>query len=193
VVGRARRGRDAAPGQGPDLQAAIALANQRIYAAGLLQSSDEVTQRGTMGTTVVALACDVAARRAQWAHVGDSRLYRARAGALALLTADHTLFGEPYWDAATVPVDLPHTNRLLRAVGITPEVQVTVRSDPLAGGDLFLLCSDGISGMVAPEELGAMLRGAAPLQTIATALIERALGAGGKDNASVLLVRVLDA
>ena len=175
-----------------DLAGAIELANQRIYAAGQQQTSEEVTQRGTMGTTVVALFCDLGAARAQWAHVGDSRLYRARAGEVALLTADHTLFGEQYWDAPAVPADLPHTNRLVRALGIAPSVQVARRTDALHGGDLFLLCSDGVSGMVAPDELRAMLLAAGPLEAAGAALIQGALDAGGKDNASALLVRVLD-
>lgn len=181
-----------ASGDGPVLTGAIALANQRICAAGQRQSSREVSQRGSMGTTVVALACDLAARRAHWAHVGDSRLYRVRTGEVALLTADHTLFGEVYWDAATVPADLPHTNRLVRALGIAPGVQITARSDALRAGDLFLLCSDGVSGMVAPDDLRDALLAAGPLDATGAALIQRALDAGGKDNASALLVRVLD-
>jgi len=180
------------PSDQPDLAGAIALANERIYTAGQQQISEEVTQRGTMGTTVVALLCDLAAGRAQWAHVGDSRLYRVRGGDVALLTADHTLFGEQYWDADTVPTDLPHTNRLVRALGIAPGVQVTQRADALHVGDLFLLCSDGISGMVAPHELRATLLGAGPLDAAGATLIRRALDAGGKDNASALLVRALD-
>ncbi len=187
-----RAGAGAAPADGPDLTGAIGLANRRIYAAGQRQTNAEVLERGSMGTTVVALVCDLAARRAHWAHVGDSRLYRARAAAVVLLTADHTLFGETYWDAATVPADLPHTNRLVRALGIAPSVQVSVRSDGLDAGDLFLLCSDGVSGMVAPQDLRAALRSAGPLDATGGALIQRALDAGGKDNASALLVRVLD-
>jgi protein phosphatase len=69
---------------------------------------------------------------------------------------------------------------------------VTRRADALRGGDLFLLCSDGVSGMVAPDELRAALLASAGLDTTGAALIQRALDAGGKDNASALLVRVLD-
>lgn len=185
-------GAGGAPGDGPDLAGAIAVANERIYSAGQQQTSEEVTQRGTMGTTVVALLCDLGAGRAQWAHVGDSRLYRARAGEVALLTADHTLFGEQYWDAPAVPADLPHTNRLVRALGIAPGVQVTRRADALRVGDLFLLCSDGVSGMVAPDELRAALLAGGRLDAAGAGLIQRALDGGGKDNASALLVRVLD-
>jgi PPM family protein phosphatase len=175
----------------PALRAAIELANQRIYAAGQRQVSTESTQRGSMGTTVVVLLCDLEARRAHWAHVGDSRLYRVRSGTVELLTADHTLFGEAYWDAATVPTELPHTNRLVRALGIAPEVEVATRSSELLSGDLFLLCSDGVSGMIRPDALRAQLLTAAALEEVGGSLIARALDGGGKDNASALLVRVL--
>jgi serine/threonine protein phosphatase PrpC len=180
------------PIEGVELQTAIGLANERIFAAGQRQTSADSSQRGSMGTTVVALLCDTAARRAHWAHVGDSRLYRTRDGAVELLTADHTLPGEPYWEAGTVPTDLPHTNRLVRALGIGPDVEVAVGSDALQPGDLFLLCSDGVSGMVAPEDLRAQLMSVAALDTAGDALIARALDGGGRDNASALLVRVID-
>jgi protein phosphatase len=178
------------PAEGPDLQGAIELANERIFAAGQRQTSEDSSQRGSMGTTVVALVCDLDARRAHWAHVGDSRLYRARDGEVALLTADHTLFGEAYWDAATVPPDLPHTNRLVRALGIGAAVQATLHSAELRAGDLYLLCSDGVSGMMQPDDLRRLLLADGPLAQTGRDLIQRALDGGGKDNASALLVRV---
>jgi len=184
-------GTHAEPASPEDLTGAIALANERIYAAGQAQTDADASQRGSMGTTVVALWCDVAGRRAHWAYVGDSRLYRRRAGALALLTADHTLIGEPFWSAEEIPIELPHTNRLVRALGITPGVQMTVRGGELLPGDLYLLCSDGVSGMVAPELLIRLLAVERPLADMGAAIIQAALDGGGKDNASALLVRVL--
>ena len=174
------------------LHAAIALANERIFAAGQRQSGPDASARGSMGTTVVALLCDLDARLAYWAHVGDSRLYRVRRGAVELLTADHTVFGEAYWNAAIVPTDLQHTNRLVRALGIGPEVDVVARSDALYDGDLFLLCSDGVSGMVKPELLSAQLLDAGALDATGQGLIASALAGGGRDNASALLVRIRD-
>jgi serine/threonine protein phosphatase PrpC len=179
------------PSDGPDLRVAIALANQRIYAAGQRQTSEDSSQRGSMGTTVVALVCELEAPRGHWAHVGDSRLYRARDGEVALLTADHTLFGEAYWDAPTVPTDLPHTNRLVRALGIGPTVEVALHAAELRAGDLFLLCSDGVSGMMPADDLRRHLLAGGPLAQIGDRLIEGALAGGGKDNASALLVRVI--
>jgi serine/threonine protein phosphatase PrpC len=172
------------------LRTAIELANKRIFDAGQQQTSDETALRGTMGTTVVALLCDLAGRQAYWAHVGDSRLYRVRDGAVALLTADHTVYGEAFWRAPSVPRELPHTNRLVRALGIGPDVDVATGADALAAGDLYCLCSDGVSGMVKPDALAAQLLGGGALEEIGRALIAAALEGGGKDNASVLLVRV---
>ena len=113
-----------------------------------------------------------------------------RAGELTLLTADHTMFGEAFWDHDRVPSDLPHTNRLVRAVGIEPTVDVARGEDELRAGDLFLLCSDGVSGMVAPADLRELLLGGRSLPDTGAALIRLALAAGGRDNASAILVRV---
>ena len=175
-----------APEPGPNLAAAVTLANQRVHEAGRSQPE---SPRGSMGTTVVVLVCAPPQRRAYWAHVGDSRLYRVRDGALALLTADHTMFGEAFWEQDRVPSDLPHTNRLVRAIGIEPSVAVTRGEDELRPGDLFLLCSDGVSGMVTPDDLRRQLLDAQPLKDTGEALIRLALAAGGRDNASAILVR----
>lgn len=181
-------GVDAAPSE--RLRTAIELANERIFEAG--HTGDGSPAQGAMGTTVVALDCVVDDRRTYWAYVGDSRLYRIRAGELSLLTADHTLLGEAFWDQPTIPSDLPHTNRLMRALGITPTVEVSLGSDAMQPGDLFLLCSDGVSGMVKPSDFLAELTRDQPLEQAGSALIQKALDAGGKDNASLLLVKVTD-
>lgn len=175
----------------PVLREAVELANARIYAAG--QERVEETGAASMGTTIVALLCPVEARRVVWAHVGDSRLYLFRGGQLTLLTADHTVFGEAFRDAAEIPSSLPHTNRLIRALGIQPHVAVSSGMRAVEPGDLFLLCSDGVSGMVEPEGIRQELAAARPPQESLKALIEKALDAGGKDNASALLVRVSEA
>jgi protein phosphatase len=143
-----------------------------------------------MGTTVVVLRCQLPGARAEWAHVGDSRLYRVRDGELELLTADHTLYGEEFWAESRIPITVPHTNRLVRAVGIDPEIEVTLGGGELRAGDLYFLCSDGVSGMVKPDELRRELLEPAPLPDKGAKLIERALAGGGRDNATALLVRV---
>lgn len=169
------------------LRLAIEAANRRVFEEG---QAREPAARGSMGTTVVVLHCVLTEKRAHWAYVGDSRLYRVRDRRLMLLTADHTLYGEAYREEDEIPSDLPHTNRLVRAVGIRAEVEVSTGADALLTGDLFLLCSDGISGMVGAAEIEAEMISGRGLSEIGNALITRAMEAGGKDNASVLLVKV---
>lgn len=171
------------------LVAALVLANDRIYTAG---HQGPVGPSAAMGTTVVALLCDPAGARAEWAHLGDSRLYRVHKGELRLLTADHTQCGAPYWGMPEIPLDLPHTNMLLNVLGMEPKVEVTAGASELQAGDLFLLCSDGVSGMIAPDELTNLLRETGSIEDIGQGLIRAALAAGGSDNATVLLVRAMD-
>jgi protein phosphatase len=169
------------------LRAAIELANARIFEAGQARVK---AGEGSMGTTVVVLDCVLAERRVYWAYVGDSRLYRVRNGELTLLTADHTLFGEAFWNQPEIPPDLPHTNRLVRALGILPEVEVADGSAELQENDLFLLCSDGVSAMVKPDALRAGLVESGNIESAGKLLISKALEAGGRDNATLLLVKV---
>jgi protein phosphatase len=169
------------------LRLAIEAANRRVFDEGQVR---EHGQQGSMGTTVVVLRCDLLQERVSWAYVGDSRLYRVRAGRLMLLTADHTLYGEAYRDEDEIPSDLPHINRLQRAVGAQRDVEVSTGADTLRDGDLFLLCSDGVSGMIEPTQLEAEMTSGRGVAEIGKALIAMALEAGGKDNASALLVRV---
>lgn len=172
------------------LRAAVELANVRIFEAGQRQSQG--TNQQSMGTTVVALAFTLEERAVHWAYVGDSRLYRVRNRDLVLLTADHTMIGEAFWNQQKIPSDLPHTNRLIRALGIGPTVDVSTGSEPVEVNDLFLLCSDGVSGMMKPEVLLDRLLANENLEQAGTALIQQALEGGGKDNASALLVRAVE-
>ncbi len=173
---------------GRQLGDAVGRANRKIYDVGKAQRDDGKP----MGTTVVALFCALAERKAYWAHVGDSRLYRWRAGELELLTADHTNIGEPYWRAAKIPIDLGHTNFLARALGMQPDVDVSTGSSELRGGDLYFMCSDGVSGLVPAPILRETLAAITDLARGGEALIQHALDAGGRDNASVVLLRVTD-
>jgi PPM family protein phosphatase len=170
------------------LRGAVELANRRIREAG--EQGSEGSRRGQMGSTVVALKVDLHQPCAYWAHVGDSRLYRARRGSLALLTADNTVYGQKYMDQGPVPLDLPHTNVLLQALGISPDVKVTVASDGLEAEDVFLLCSDGVSGLVDAPFIQEALTVSPSLAAAGEKLIQGALVAGGNDNASLILVRV---
>ena len=172
------------------LRAAIARANESILAEGE-QRGDVAGGRSRIGATIVALRLSPEAGRAVWAHVGDSRLYRFRDGALTLLTADHTVAGAAYRDGADVPLDLPHTNMLVQALGVSREIEPSVGADAVRAGDLFLLCSDGVSGLVEPGVIAEELGRDNTVEEKASSLIRLALEASGKDNASVVLVQIL--
>jgi protein phosphatase len=143
-----------------------------------------------MGTTLVALAVSLSTNAACWAHVGDSRLYRLRGNELTLLTADHTRFGERVAPSSPIPLDLPHTNELLAALGVEPRVTPEHGSGQLADGDIYLLCSDGISSLVPAAELQRRLGAARPLDAIGVDVADAALLGGGNDNLSLVLIRV---
>lgn len=165
---------------------AVLQSNLAIFEAG--RPDGRVSAR-PMGTTVIALSMTAAPKRITWAYVGDSRLYRYRKGELKLLTADHTRYGGKYNNSDEIPLDLPHTNELLAALGIEANVQPGAGSDTWRKGDTYLLCSDGISGMITAEQIEAELAQDVAIDQIGSGLISRALEAGGSDNASVVLVR----
>lgn len=171
---------------GKRLAEAVAHANQQIFDAGRVDG--KVSSR-PMGTTVVAVTLSKSPRRVTWAYVGDSRLYRWRKGELQLLTADHTRFGGRFAGSEEIPLELPHTNELLAALGIEPEIAPGLGAAPWRNGDVYLLCSDGISGLVSPAQLITDLGQPDPLDTVGARVVEHALEAGGSDNASVVLVR----
>jgi len=171
------------------LRAAIASANESILQEG--ESRGDGPGRSRIGATIVALRLSPDAGRAVWAHVGDSRLYRVREGRLALLTADHTVAGAAYREGARVPLDLPHTNVLVQALGVSRDVEPSVGADDVRPGDLFLLCSDGVSGLVEPGVLEEELLRDSSVEDKASSLIRLALDASGRDNASVVLVQIL--
>lgn len=170
------------------LKAAIASANASILHEG--ETRGDNSGRSRIGATIVALRVSAEEGRASWAHVGDSRLYRVRDGKLGLLTADHTIAGAAYRDQASVPLDLPHTNVLVQALGVSPEVEPSLGEDDVRPGDVFLLCSDGVSALLPPPVLEQELSREVPVEEKAQNLIRLALEASGRDNASVVLVQV---
>src|SRR5690606_10739800 len=147
-------------------------------------------QRGSSGATVVALVVRAHDGKAAWLHLGDSRLYRLRGERLELLTADHTVAGFTYRGSAQIPLELPHSNRLLEALGLEPEVELDLRCGDVVAGDVFLLCSDGISSSVSPEEIRNELGRSGSAAARAAALLARALAAPTQDNASLVVVCV---
>ena len=161
----------------------IKLANQRIFEA----ASRDMRLKG-MGTTVVI--GQIASDRFYIAHVGDSRCYRVRNGDIKQMTRDHSLL-EDYKDARPDMSDeeqkkFPHKNVITRALGMRDTVQVDVSAEEIKDGDLFLLCSDGLTGMVDEKRIREALKGANDLEGAVTGLVEAANHAGGTDNITVL-------
>jgi len=167
----------AVPRRGAELIRSIQLANTAI----LEQARSNEAQQG-MGTTLVAARFSPNRQRVYIAHVGDSRLYRLRGHDLTLLTADHTL--------AALGVQGPGSNKLSRAVGVFDDVEVDLSIDEPLVGDYYVLCSDGLSKMVPEGRIAELVRARAGLDPTVQALITEANARGGKDNVTVILVRV---
>ena len=166
----------------------VALVNSAIYNA-----AESQPQYAGMGTTLVtALFYD---NQATVAHIGDSRLYRLRDGELSVITRDHSLLQEQI-DSGMITAEearfSQNKNLVTRALGVDPDVETEMHDYPVQPGDLYLLCSDGLNDMVEDEEIQMTLQMlAANLELAATQLIQMANDNGGRDNVSVILVKVL--
>ena len=161
--------------------------NDEIFRAALHSSLYE----GMATTAVVAWFLG---GRLWVAHAGDSRLYRYRAGALQQITRDHS-FSQELLDAGMISEEearvLPAKNLVTRAVGASPALEPEVHDYDLESGDIILMCSDGLTEMVTNEGISDMV--GADEHDIAQAarrLVDSANAAGGRDNCSVILVRV---
>lgn len=172
---------------GKALQSGIAEANQRVYA----RADREPTLHG-MGTTMVSLL--VREGRVWIAHVGDSRCYRFRAGTLERMTQDHSLVDEQVRLGQMTPAEAemsPLRNVITRAIGTRERVMPDVEEVATEHGDLFLLCSDGLTKEVPEARLAELLRqDASDLQSLCRRLIEEANTAGGSDNITALAARI---
>jgi len=167
------------------LTTGIKLANIRIYER---QNSDPKF-RG-MGTTIVSAY--FTPKCTYIAHVGDSRSYFLRAGALKQLTEDHSLLNDYLRTKKLAPEEVesfPHKNVILRALGMKTTVQVDLLRIVPQPGDLFLLCSDGLSGMVSDAEIASILSSASDLDKTCSTLIQTANDYGGTDNITCVLIR----
>jgi protein phosphatase len=168
------------------LRRAFAEANRRI-----LRRAEEEPQLAGMGTTGVALL--FAAEGSVFvAHVGDSRAYRVRGSVIEALTADHSLVAELMREGLLRPDEVaehPGRHAILRALGTREEVEVDVARVEARPGDRFVLCSDGLSGVVSDEEI-ARLVAAEPLPAAAERLVALANERGGPDNVTVQVVEV---
>ena len=142
-----------------------------------------------MGTTVVAalLHEDVLAI----AHVGDSRLYLIRNGAIHALTTDHSWVAEQILKGLLTEEEAYHSPRrniVTKALGVESTVDVELAETPVKHGDILLLCSDGLTRAVRPNDILHLLSGSEDLHTMADRLIVMANEAGGDDNTTVVLV-----
>ncbi len=163
-------------------------ANERIHAV-----SREDSSRAGMGTTMTVLL--VGPEEVTIAHVGDSRAYRLRDGELERLTDDHSLVEELRRQGRLTEEEAdehPQRSIITRALG--PEGHVDVDTRTLRGrdGDVFLLCSDGLTTMIKEPLIAETLRGAPSLHDAGERLIDAANDAGGRDNITVILVRIED-
>jgi len=166
----------------------IKLANLRIFEAAQRNAG----QRG-MGTTMVSLlAVDDGVLVG---HVGDSRVYRLREGKLTQLTEDHSLLNDYIKMKRLSPEEIanfPHKNVIVRALGMKESVKVDCFLDKPEVGDVYVLCTDGLSGPVTDEEIRDIMHSNRhDLNNVSKGLIERANKNGGPDNITVILARVL--
>ena len=171
------------------LRDAIQRANKIIYQTARTQTHCE-----GMGTTVVAgLFFD---DKLTIAHVGDSRLYRMRAGKFEQITQDHSLLQELIARGFYTPEEAQRAaskNYVTRALGVEPSVEVEITEVPVEKDDLFLLCSDGLSDMVEDEDIQLTISTfGANLETLAKQLVLLSNENGGRDNVSIVLAKVLE-
>ena len=165
------------PKRASELARAIQMANAVIH-----EKAESDPALDGMGTTVVAARFSANKQRLYIGHVGDSRVYRLRAGELKQMTADHTMkdFG----------VEGPQGAHLSRAVGVWPVVPIDVVLVKPQAGDIYLLCSDGLTKMVSNETIAKVLREEKSPSVAVTHLVDAANANGGKDNITVIVVRV---
>lgn len=161
-------------------------ANARIY-----ELSQSNAEHAGMGTTLTAVY--VGAEEVSIAHVGDSRAYCMRDGELLRLTDDHSLVDELIREGRLTPEEAeehPQRSIITRALGPEETVEVDTRSFRARAGDVYLLCSDGLTSMVPEARLAQILSEHARLRDTGEALISEANRAGGRDNITVILLRL---
>ncbi|HEY2337554.1 MAG TPA: Stp1/IreP family PP2C-type Ser/Thr phosphatase [Burkholderiales bacterium] len=163
-------------------------ANTSIY-----QAAQSQPQYAGMGTTLVT--CLFYDNRILVAHLGDSRLYLLRGGSFRQVTRDHSLLQEQI-DSGLITAEqakkAQHKNLVTKALGIDPTVEPEIHEYPTKAGDIYLLCSDGLCDMVEDDDIGMTLQAlGGNLKLAAQQLVQMANDNGGRDNVSVILIRVL--
>jgi protein phosphatase len=166
----------------------IRVANRQIF-----ERSTRSRECHGMGTTVVGAMFSSKKQRMYIGHVGDSRCYRVRDGEIQLLTRDHSLIND-YLLAMPDLTDeqkseLPK-NVITRALGMQDHVVVDLQHDEPRQGDIYVLCSDGLSGMVSDEDIKHIVTGTAEIREACEQLIQSANERGGEDNITAVLVKI---
>ncbi len=167
------------------IETSVAAANRAIFQAA--RSNPQYTG---MGTTLVLGVFQP--DRLLLGHIGDSRCYRWRGQALVQLTRDHSLLQEQIDAGLLTPAQAatsPIKNWVTRALGVEAEVRLELHEHPLAPGDLYLMCSDGLSDMLDAAAIAGILHQGGSLAHLAQQLVGLANARGGRDNISVLLTQ----
>ena len=166
----------------------VALTNSAIFKA-----AESQPQYAGMGTTLVTVL--LYDNLLTVAHIGDSRLYRLRDDEFRTLTRDHSLLQEQIESGMISVADArfsQNKNLVTRALGVDPAVEPEIQDYPVLPGDIYLLCSDGLNDMVEDEEIHLTLKMlAVNLDLAATQLIQMANDNGGRDNVSVIVIKIL--
>jgi len=169
------------------LRVGIKFANRKIFRA-----AQSTAGYAGMGTTIVAMLL-LDTGTLYIAHVGDSRCYCYFDGGLTLLTEDHSLVNE-YIKAGQITPEqarsYPHKNVIMRALGMKENVLVDIQERTVKRGEIYLACSDGLSDMVPDPDIAAIIASSSSLREAADRLIDQANANGGKDNISVVLLRI---
>jgi protein phosphatase len=166
----------------------LRLGNRRIFDRSLRTMADF-----GMGTTIVTAIFSKRSDKVAVGHVGDSRCYRIRGAEIHQLTRDHSLISDARhmapWMTDEEVSQLP-PNVITRALGIREDVMVDLVTEDTELGDIYLLCSDGLSGLVSDEQIHELVTKAASLEEGCKALIDRANFHGGTDNITAILAAV---
>ena len=180
------------PGMTPEgnrLRTAILLANRRVFKAS--ESNDDYSGMGTTLTAMLFSDDHVAC-----GHVGDSRLYALSAAGFRQVTRDDTWVATILAnDPGMTPADVarhPMRHVLTNVLGAREQVEIQVEEFPRVPDTLFLVCSDGLHGMLGDAEIEQVLRSGGPLDAMGRALLDGALAGGGHDNITAVLVRDRD-
>ncbi len=173
------------------LRETITSANREIH-----ELAKDDPSRAGMGTTITAAMLDAEAEEVAIGHVGDSRAYRLRNGSLELLTRDHSLVEEMRRKGQITDEQAeehPQRSIITRALGPEAQVEVDLQTVPALPGDVFLLCSDGLTTMIGEQRIERLLAGAGSLDAAVRALIDDANREGGRDNITAVAFRLDDA